>query len=48
MESQERKRRPRKVWILSAIGVAVVAAAVIGVFAAQNARGNGSAKGKGK
>jgi len=48
MESQERMRRPRKVWILSAIGVAVVAAAVIGVFAAQNARGNGSAKGKGK
>jgi membrane fusion protein (multidrug efflux system) len=46
MDSHEHKRRPRKVWVLSAIGVAVAAAVVVGVFAAQNARGNGSAKGK--
>jgi membrane fusion protein (multidrug efflux system) len=46
MDSHEHKRRPRKVWILAAAGLVVVGAIVVGTFAAQNARGNGSAKGK--
>lgn len=47
MELQQRKRRPRRIWLFSGLGVVVVAAGLIAVLAIQNARGNGSAS-KGK
>lgn len=47
MEFKLHIRRPRRIWLFSGLGVVVVAAALVAVFAIQNARGNGSAS-KGK
>jgi RND family efflux transporter MFP subunit len=47
MESREHSRRPRRVLFFSASGVALLAVALVIVFAVKNARGNG-ASGAGK